>query len=346
MPYFAASEANGSGYKYLAGFKANGTPDIKDVTTNLALRSQSPVLFTKYTGELNNYGVPGIKLAHITIPQYGNLNPYYERLLAGSPPALNTSYLDFVTAKPFTFFSMWLGNNDILAYATSGGASAADQPTSKAVFAALYQQAVTAMTSKGAKGVVATIPDVLNTPLFRTVTLPTLLATVQASAPTVTAIYVQTGTGTVRAATTADYFLLTLSSANVIGVPNAAGLPYGLHPGNPVESKWLLDKDEAAVVTDYVNAYNTTIKSVAASSGLAVVDAYALLNEYSAGKTVNGAAVSGAYITGNLFSLDGIHLTPIGYALIANEFIKSINAKYSSSIPTVDVTKYRGVKFP
>jgi hypothetical protein len=36
----------------------------------------------------------------------------------------------------------------------------------------------------------------------------------------------------------------------------------------------------------------------------------------------------------------------MGYAITANGFINAINAKYGSSIPIVDVTKYRGVKFP
>ena len=349
--FFNADQANGSGYKALSGFKG-ANPVITDVPQQ-AVRGQvaipgfgNVVLFTKYTGELNNYGVPGIKLGVITYAPYGNLNGYYERLLPGNAGTNTTTYLDFVTAKPFTFFSMWLGNNDILGYATTGGASAADAPTPKATFAALYNLAASRLTATGAKGVVATIPDILTTPFFTTVTLPVLLATVQASAPSVTALYVKTGAGATRAATTQDRFVLTLSSAGVIGVPNGAGLPYGLHPGNPIESKWLLDPEEAAVVNDYVDAYNATIKSVAAAKGLAVVDAYALLKSYGAGKMVNGAMVSAAFVTGNLFSLDGIHLTPLGYSIVANEFIRAINDKYSSSIPIVDVTKYRGVKFP
>ena len=201
------------------------------------------------------------------------------------------------------------------------------------------------MTANQAKGVVATIPDVLGTPYFNTVTLASILATVQATAPTVTAIYIRTGAGVSRAATAQDYFVLPLLSAGVIGVPTG-GIPYGLHPLNPIESKWVLDKDEAAIVADYTTAYNNTIKSVAAAKGLALVDAYALLKDYGAGKDVNGVRVSAAFITGNIFSLDGIHLTPMGYSIVANEFIKSINAKYGSSIPIVDVTKYRGVKFP
>lgn len=344
-PFFKDSEADGSGYKILTGFTAGGLPIIGDQNAHTAYRTTTPpLLFTKYTGELNNYGVPGIKLLHITVPQYGNLNNYYERLLPTDyPNNTNSPYLDFVTAKPFTFFSMWLGNNDILGYATSGGANPADQPTDKNTFASLYNLAANTMTKNGAKGVVATIPDVLATPYFNTVTLASLLAAVQASAPTVTALYIKTGNNVTRAATAKDYFVLPLSSANIIGT---GAIPYGLSPYNPIESQWVLDQDEATVVRDYVGAYNSTIKTVAASKGLAIVDAYALLKEYGVGKVVNGVPISAAYITGNLFSLDGIHLTPMGYALIANEFIKAINGKYSSSIPIVDVTRYRGVKFP
>lgn len=352
-PFFNAAQADGSGYLRLKEFTASGLPVTETVTGHTAIRGQLSVpgfgnvtLYTKYTGELNNYGVPGIKLAQITYAPYGNLNGFYERLLSGEAPANTTAYLDFVTSKPFTFFSMWLGNNDILGYATAGGASATEVPTDKVTFAALYNLAAATMTKNGAKGVVATIPDVLTTPFFNTVTLSSLLAAVKVSAPSVTALYIRTGTGAVRAATAQDYFVLTLSSANVIGVANAAGIPYGLHPLNPIDSKYVLDQAEAATVTEYTSAYNTTIRSVAAAKGLALMDAYALLKEYAAGKVVNGASVSGAYITGNLFSLDGIHLTPMGYAIVANAFIKAINLQYGSGIPIVDVTKYRGVKFP
>jgi lysophospholipase L1-like esterase len=360
-PFFNEAQANGSGYLKLSGFNPNGTPITATETANLAVRGQQAipgfgnvVLYTKYTGEVENYGVPGIKLMHVNYAPYGNLNGFFERLLPGNAGTNNTTYLDFVTAKPFTFFSMWLGNNDILGYATSGGAG--DVPTPKGDFNALYNAAVAKLTASGAKGVVATIPDVTKVPYFTTVTLNSLLAAVKATpaGASVTALYIKTGTGATRAATVADLFTLTLSSANVIGIPNAAGVPYGLHPLNPIENKWVLDKDEVAIVNDYVNAYNNTIKSVAASKGLALVDAFDMLREYSAtdasghliGKMVNGAEVSSAFITGNLFSLDGVHLTPMGYAITANAFIKAINGKYGSSIPTVDVTKYRGVKFP
>jgi len=51
-------------------------------------------------------------------------------------------------------------------------------------------------------------------------------------------------------------------------------------------------------------------------------------------------------VAGGAFSLDGVHLTPLGNALLANSFIKAINSKYGSTIPQVDATRYKGVAFP
>jgi len=360
-PFFTEAQANGSGYLKLTGFNPNGTPIITPETSNLAVRGQvsipgfgDVILYTKYTGAIHNYGVPGLKSIHVNLPPYGNLNGYYERLLPGNAGTNNTAYLDFVTAEPFTFFSLWLGYNDIAGYANSGGAG--DVPTPTATFSALYNLTVNKLLASGAKGVLATIPDVVKSPYFNTVTLQSLLAAVHAApgGASVTTLYIKTGANVTRAATDDDLFTLTLSSANVIGVPNAAQIPYGLHPLNPIESKWVLDPDEVAVVNNFVNAYNTTIKSVAASKGLALMDAYALLDKYTAkneqgllvGAPVNGVQVSSAFITGNLYSLDGIHLTPFGNAIIANGFIKAINSQYGSSIPIVDVAKFRTVKLP
>jgi len=64
------------------------------------------------------------------------------------------------------------------------------------------------------------------------------------------------------------------------------------------------------------------------------------------GYNYNGIHISAAFITGNAFSLDGVHLTPMGNAIVANLFIDAINAKYNSKVPKVDISLYRGVKYP
>jgi hypothetical protein len=358
QPLFTADQANGSGYLQLTGFNADGTPITTPVTTDLAIRGIQPIpgfgnvtLYTKYTGDIENYGVPGIKLLQITYAPYGNLNGYFERLLPGNSPTNTTTYLDFITAKPFTFFSNWLGNNDALLYATSGGAGDVLTPTDQ--FAYLYNVLISALTAQGQKGVVGTIPDVTSVPYFNTVTVGAILAGVQKANPTVKALYINAlVSGTTyapRAATAKDLIILTFPTG-MIGQPvntPLGPLPYGLTPYTPIDNQYVLDENEVALTETYVQTYNTTIKSIAAAKGLAVFDAYTFLNNIKQnGLVVDGVSVNSNYISGGLFSLDGIHLTPRGYAIVANEFIKATNAKYGSSIPLVNISDYNGVKFP
>ncbi|WP_330443685.1 G-D-S-L family lipolytic protein [Flavobacterium sp. C4GT6] len=149
----------------------NGTPTIE-------VSNQQAMAY-------NNMGVPGAKSFHLLAPGYGNLagvatgqaNPYFVRH-ATSPTA--TVMGDAMTKNP-TFFTNWIGSNDVLSFATSGGVGV-DQTgnfdpstyggndiTDPNVFAATYSAITDMLTSGGAKGVVATIPDVTSIPFFTTV---------------------------------------------------------------------------------------------------------------------------------------------------------------------------------
>jgi len=77
------------------------------------------------------------------------------------------------------------------------------------------------------------------------------------------------------------------------------------------------------------------------------VDMASVLNE-AAGEGINmdGITITSNFITGNAFSLDGIHLTPLGNAMAAHYFIEAINARFSASIPQVLVSDYEAVNFP
>lgn len=133
----------------------------------------------------NNMGVPGAKSFHLLAEGYGNLanvalgraNPYFVRH-ATSP---NTSVLQDAMSLNPTFFTNWIGANDILSYATSGGVGINQQGnlnpatygpndiTDPNVFAQSYAAIINTLTSNGAKGVVATIPYVTSIPHFTTV---------------------------------------------------------------------------------------------------------------------------------------------------------------------------------
>lgn len=343
-PFFTDAQANGSGYLSLTAL-VNGVPTLTPVTTNLAYRDATHL--AKYTGEVQNLGIPGMRVDLAFAGPFGAANPYLERLLPDAQVGV-TTYFQFIQGRNHTFFSLWLGNNDALGYATNGGVTtdATNVLTDKSTFALLYSNLVNSLSAGGQKGIVGTIPDVTSIPYFNTVTVAALLNAAKAINPAAAAIYIQTGTGSVRVATSEDLIRLPFQSAGLFGSTASSPYPYGLHPLNPIANNWVLDKDEVAKVKDYVNSYNNTIKSLADSKGLAIADTYTYLNQVKTGIVINGIGINSAFITGGAFSLDGVHLTPRGNAVIANVFINSINAKYGSTIPIVDVTQYRGVKFP
>jgi len=227
--------------------------------------------------------------------------------------------------------------------------------TDENTFAALYSLSISKLTASGAKGVVATIPDVTSIPYFNTVTVGAIVAGVQKENPSVQGIYINALVSTSgityapRLATANDLIVLTFPTS-MIGQPVSTpygSLPYGLTPYTPIDNQYVLDANEVALTREHVISFNNTIKSVAASKGLAVFDAYTFLNNVKQyGLEVDGIGLSSTFVSGGLFSLDGVHLTPRGYAIVANQFINAINAKYGSNIPLADVAAYTGVKFP
>ena len=132
-------------------------------------------LISPFTGDktaLNNFGVPGIRVIDIEFSGYGTLNPYYGRF-ASDPTA---SVLDDAVAANGTFFTFWLGGNDVLGYALAGatgqkngnGLSTNDM-TPIAMFEGAYNSAINAMLANGSKGIVANIPNIQDIPHFTTV---------------------------------------------------------------------------------------------------------------------------------------------------------------------------------
>jgi len=124
------------------------------------------------TGPFNNLGVPGAKSFHLLAPNYGNVagvlngtaNPYFVRFRSN---AANSVLADAMAQSP-TFFSLWIGNNDVLGFATSGG-DGTNPITDEATFTGAYNMLVNTLTSNGAKGVVGNIPDVSTIAHFKTV---------------------------------------------------------------------------------------------------------------------------------------------------------------------------------
>jgi len=120
--------------------------------------------------------------------------------------------------------------------------------------------------------------------------------------------------------------------------------PFGLTPENPFPNNLVLDPTEIAAYLQLRTGYNQIISGLAASFNYSVINWDDLFNSLAStnGLPVNGINFSAIYVTGNFFSLDGINPTSQGYGIIANEFIKATNNKFSASIPLVDVSTIPG----
>lgn len=144
----------------------NGAPTV------LPNAAPTTEITSTLTGPFNNLGVPGAKSYHLLAPSYGDAagvlsgtaNPYFVRFRSTA----TTSVLSDAMAQNPTFFSLWIGNNDVLGYATTGG-DGTNPITSEALFTQAYNALVNTLTSNGAKGVVANIPNVSSLPHFKVV---------------------------------------------------------------------------------------------------------------------------------------------------------------------------------
>lgn len=154
--------------------------------------------------------------------------------------------------------------------------------------------------------------------------------------------------GQARQAKFTDRVLLTTRLA-IGAAPTAANSGIGMAPPSPLDKfgityplqdQHLLIPSELTAIANATNAYNASIKSIAASKNLAVADMNVIMNSLISGLRVDSGQVYTAnYFSGTtteskvLFSLDGVHPNARGYAVIANEIIKVINAKYKSNLP-------------
>lgn len=256
----------------------------------------------------------------------------YGRFLNFGTITNRIEYIEHVKRSNATFFTNWLGVNDAMSWAKSGGdaVSGSSEQTNPIEFREKYDTILAVFKAMGAQGVCATIHDVTKSPLFTTVTLEKVKKD----------IWIKEGADTtvIRKAVPEDLILLSASSLIAKGD--------GLTQANPLPHQQVLDKDEVIIARNHINQLNAQIYASAAAHGYPVVDMYAFMEKLNAGVTYDGIALTAVFIEGGAFSLDGLHTNSRGNALIANEFIRVINTSFGSSLRPAIVGNYRGVTFP
>lgn len=108
----------------------------------------------------------------------------------------------------------------------------------------------------------------------------------------------------------------------------------------------VLDDNEVATITGFLTRLNQEITNQAALNNYAVTDAKVIFDDIKrVGRVIRasngwspGVAQANWPLPGKpgVFGLDGVHPNRYGHAVLANELIKSINAKYGVSVPQVD----------
>lgn len=337
-------------------------------------------LNSSYPAPYNNLGVPGALTYDMLFATNSTTcasyvyahtpNPYFDLILRNSALNIGTPLQQAIAQSP-TFITLWIGNNDVLGYATSGGTSPS-APTSVNDFQQMYggiaQNLAQYASQSGAKVVVANIPNVAAIPFFTTVGAQIAInPNIPWSQLPLGFVYQKAGETSIATGSATQNDLLTgkilvtlqgSTYAALLGQPTGkfyrdyhypalpVGIdttkPFGFHPQNPFPNPFVLDQGEITIANNTVAQYNSIIAGLAQNFGFGLVDINTKFNQFraadfSGGTVINGITFKTLYVTGGLFGLDGVHPTNQAQAIIANEFIKVINSKFGASIPLIDV---------
>jgi lysophospholipase L1-like esterase len=302
----------------------------------LVLRSLAPLSITPSDGQgaptnltlqrpYNNMAVPGARVRDVLVTTTGGL---HDVVLRRSGTALQQA----LALSP-TFVTIWIGNNDALAAATSG--VVVDNVTLTTVdrFETDFRAIVDAVAATGARMAIANIPAVTTIPYVTTI--PSVVVNPATNQPVLIGGNPVPLIGPNGLLGAGDRVLLPASSllAQGIGIPAALG-----GKGTPLPDSAVLSAAEIATISARVDAFNNVIRTVAQQRNAAFIDANGLLREVAQrGVPVGGVTFSAAFLTGGIFSYDGVHPTSFGYAYIANAFIEAINRQFGAEIEPVNL---------
>jgi len=285
----------------------------------------------------NNLGIPGIVMEDILsgktklkskshsgmidVILRNSANPY------GELPA-------FQQAKLFvpSFIICWAGLYDVLGYAqyTGSGQIKLTSPTTGERFQEKFAALMDSLLSTNAVVAAGNIPDILDMPYFNIV--PSVVIDTVTNAP-----YLDNQGKMIS--------LLGVEAGNKVLMParnaekSGYGIPSGILNGNgeDIPEDMVLDTTEIALVRTAIENYNAIIDSVCSNRHIPVVDMYTLFKNLKEGIMESGMVFTDSYITGGFYSLDGIHPSDLGNAVIANEWLRTINSTFHASIPLVNI---------
>ncbi len=289
--------------------------------------SQGVPLNLSLSRPYNNLGVPGATSVNCLTTTSGG---FHDLVLRG----LGTAVQQAVASKP-TYITLWIGNNDVLGAAVSGQAVDGVTLVPAATFRAVYTQIVSALKATGAPMVAANLPDVTSIPFVSTI--PPVVVNPATRQPVLVNGQPVSLIGPTGPLAPGSYVTLNATSllAQGVGIPTALG-----GQGTALPDSVILDPGEIATIRDRVATNNRAIAEIAAAAAVPVLDVNAILAEIgTTGRDLGGFTLTNKFLTGAMFSYDGVHLSELGYAVLANEWIGVIN-QHGGALTPVDLTPF------
>jgi hypothetical protein len=352
FPYLFARQAGAATFT-IPSISADGLPPL------LRLLSLAPLV-------ISNAGrVPGVPTNYAQPTAYHDMGVPFSLLLdvadstnyyGGPLPRDPAAYAVFATIVRHrgtilsevaslnpTFVTIEFGSNEVLGAAVQGSGAALVDAFTYSLLLTIAMNGLAA-TAPSAKFAIVNVPDVTTIP-FVTTFPPFALGPggqpLRRDDGSPRTLFGNEGS-TPDSLAPNDFILLTAADSMAIGV----GFPVGTRsyltgaPGNgrPLPNRLVLSHAEAVRLQGVVALYNLVIDSVATGRGGAVVDLNGLLKlAATTGISYQGTRYTTEFVTGGLFSLDGVHLNDLAQGMLANVLIDAVNAKFGASVPRVDL---------
>jgi hypothetical protein len=154
-----------------------------------------------------------------------------------------------------------------------------------------------------------------------------------------------------RARQTKNTDIIPLSAGTVLGT-TIGGDPTKINGVTvPMADQYILTLTEVTAIETARVAFNATVKTVADAypTRLALADVNKAFSDFIAAQAY---VLNNITITPNInpptgiYSEDGIHPNNRGYAFVSRIFIEAINAKFGSTIPLTNISKYKSTALP
>ncbi len=205
----------------------------------------------------------------------------------------------------------WIGNNDALGAVTSFNELNASQLTPVADFERYFRDLVDRLgalvTQHGTRVVFANIPDVTRIGFL------------------IDRDYAEDYLG----------FSVDLPDGHLTTIVGLLLMQYDGNDNLMSEPNYVLDDSEVIQVRSRVAAFNDIIERQTQRIGMPVVDIYSMFDDLIRNPPVIMGLEVTAQFMGGFFSLDGVHPSNTGHALLANEFVGDINQAFGTNFQPI-----------